>query len=532
MEATSLIESGYPLVTPDHLESLSASEEVARLKEQYSIADVYQMALKQNYLLFYNQVGGYSIGPAQQQWYEVLQNYSKAITLAPRGEGKSEFWSVLLPLWIAYQGGQILREWVPDFGIRPEIFVFSESRDLASDILLKISSKIESDPRLIHLSPIEGYEMEESAHFKKKTWSKTELITSTGVRIKSKAFLSRTRGGHPPVVILDDVLSEHNSLTIEARKKTASYFNEAIYPMLPKPNPATGTCGGRIYFVGTAQHIQDLYHEKGQSKNFHFLKQAAYTDVWVDGRVEHIPLSPERHPYEYLMEIKADIGELAFQKEYMNCPMSDELSLFPMTVLEKCFDENLSYEDGYDGPDTVYLGADFSVPGEQNSDAGDYTVVSTGRMTDEKHLVLLNFERTRGVSFQQQCQLVRRMYDSFQVDFGLLEANMFQRIYALEFKDTHYMLEGNVVTASGKRSLKTGIPGLRNRFEHRQIRLPYRTQADKEKTNLLCRELNGVILKNGKIGNMYFHDDIVMSIYHLVCALEHDEESPFGFCIT
>jgi hypothetical protein len=120
---------------------------------------------------------------------------------------------------------------------------------------------------------------------------------------------------------------------------------------------------------------------------------------------------------------------------------------------------------------------------------------------------------------QDQIDKIADMTKRFKVTAGFLEANMFQGVYKEHFKKyTNLPLKGHTVTASNKNSFATGVLSFRPLFENQKFSFPYKTPADKELTDLLVREFAGVCRKDGKLGNFRHHDDIVMALWHLLCA--------------
>jgi hypothetical protein len=102
---------------------------------------------------------------------------------------------------------------------------------------------------------------------------------------------------------------------------------------------------------------------------------------------------------------------------------------------------------------------------------------------------------------------------------GYLENNMFQQIYTNMVRSKSSLpLSGNTVTHSNKTSLEYGILSFRPMFENGKWRFPYKTEADRQKTDLIITEFNGVVQRKGRIGNESYHDDIVMAMWHGLCA--------------
>lgn len=442
-----------------------------------------------DYLLFFEQILKYIVKDFHRKFAE--QVYAgRAITLAPRGVGKSHFFSVSLSIWLAY------------YHKSKFTMILSETEDQAKRILEEIKQIIEDNPLLK-----EALMIEKSS--KDSVWNKNEIKLKNGCTIKAKSFGAKLRGNHPTTIILDDVLSNQNSLTKQQREDLFNYYAQTIRPMATK--------NARILFVGTAQHKDDLLHKLGQSKSFKFLKLKAYDEE------TGVSIWPEQLPKEELEDYKRTYGIVSFEKEFQNNPMSDKLSLFPLYVLEKCLDEKLSYSKDYYGAQKVFLGADFSQVGVKE---GDFTVITAVRQDANGTLTLLNYERFRDnpdeeqMFVDRQIETVSRMCRIYNVTLGMLESNAFQKIYSDFFKKkTNLPLKGNLVTRSGKSSLESGLPALRILFENGKVKFPYKTAEDRQKTEEIIREFNGLVMtESGKISNQLGHDDIPMSWHHVLAA--------------
>lgn len=442
-----------------------------------------------DYLLFFEQILGFIVKDFHKKF--VQQVYAnRAITLAPRGVGKSHFFSVCLSIWLAF------------YNKSKFTMILSETEDQAKRILEDIKNIIESNELLKNKLMIEKSS-------KDSIWNKNEIKLKNNCVIKAKSFTAKLRGNHPSAIILDDVLSNQNSLTKQQREDLFNYYAQTIRPMATKH--------ARILFVGTAQHKDDLLHKLGQSTSFKFLKLKAYDEdsgnsIW-----------PEQLPKAELEDYRKTYGIVSFEKEFQNNPMSDKLSLFPLYVLEKCLDESMSYVNEYYGAQKVFLGGDFSAAG---ANQGDYTVITVARVDGNSNIHLMNYERFRDnpenqdMFVDKQIETVSRYCRQFNVTLGMLESNNFQRIYADFFKKkTNLPLKGNIVTRSGKNSLESGIPGIRVLMENNKIRFPYKTAEDRIKTEEIIREFNGLVLtEDGRISNQRGHDDAVMSLFHLIAA--------------
>lgn len=386
-----------------------------------------------------------------------------------------------------------------------EVLILGPDQPTAVENLDKIKDFLNNCPTLNYLVP------------KKRRdtfFSRTEVQLTNGKTIKAKGIGSPLRGRHPQLILLDDVLNEGNSLTPEHQAEMRRYIHSVVLPMKDKGLATSRQQGfsSQMVIAGTAQSRTDFYHEALESGLYAGTKLAAILDETL-GTV----LWPERYTLDDLLKIRTKIGTLVFSQEYLNEPLSDDTTIFPTTLFEAGKDRDLSYVSSYSGTNPVYMGVDFSVPG--NSD-GDWTVIFIIEYDDElKAYRVLNYWRERPDSTQRQIHQIELMTEMYRVTLGYLEDNMFQGIYANIFKQKSALpLSGHTVTHSGKASVETGVLSFRPLLENGAIIFPYKTAADQLKTDAIVTEFNGVTQRRGKIGNESFHDDIVMAFWHAICA--------------
>jgi len=344
--------------------------------------------------------------------------------------------------------------------------------------------------------------------------SRTEVLLTNGKRIKTKGWYSPLRGRHPQLIVLDDVLNEKNCWSMESRARTKTYFNEVVVPMKDKGNQKFRSKGfySQIVVVGTAQDWDDLYH--------YLLKNNQYLGTKLDciiDDVNELSLWPDRYSYDDLMAIKERVGSLSFAKEYRNQPLSDETTIFPTSLFMPLFDEHLTYARVHEGTNPVYIGVDFSVPG--NSD-GDYTVIVALEYDPKENMyTMLNYYRDQPTEIGKQIERIEYFCQAYKATIGFLEDNSFQGIYREHFKKkSNLPLRGHTVNAFNKKSMAHGVLALRPIFENGNFRFPYKTVADKQKTDLIVSEFNGFKQRHGRIGNETSHDDTVMAIWHAYSA--------------
>jgi len=448
---------------------------------------------KTDFLVFQRVELGFDIGIHHRRWATRLATGMDVCEMAPRDHGKSSSLARGYPIWkIKYD------DWVK------EVMILGPDQPSAVENLDKLKDLLYTRPSLRSLVP------------KKKRdtyFSRTEIELTNGKSIKAKGMGSPLRGRHPQLIVCDDILNESNSLTIEHQTETRRHLNEVIIPMKDKGQKWKRDAGYRpqLVMVGTAQDRADLYHELQANEEYIGEKLQAV----LDDEAQTV-LWPERYTYDDLMALRRKVGAIAFSKEYQNNPLSEETTIFPPSLFEPLKDTSLSYEMTYTGSGKVFLGVDFSVPGSLD---GDFTVLFAV-LWDEvaQEFIPLNFWRARVTSMQEQIHKIELWCQLFNVTLGYLEDNVFQGVYTSLFSKTALPLVGHTVTHSNKGSLENGILSFRPMFENGVWRFPYKTTLDRQKTDLLIQEFNGVRQRRGKIGNEAFHDDIVMAMWHATCA--------------
>lgn len=471
--------------------------------------DIYDLAAKlcvEKFTIFLKLEWGSILGPQHFVWEKDLSSGCDVIELCPRDHSKSSSLAQAYPVWrIKYS------DWVKD------VLIIGPDLPSAIENLDKIKDKLASRPSLRSLLPNTG----------RRVYSRTEMRLSNQKTIKVKGWGSPLRGRHPQLIIFDDILNEKNSQSREGRREVKTRFNAVFLPMKDKGFAAEDGTPQReksqIVVSGTAQNIEDLYHEMLESPDYvgHKLKavisDSLQTTLW-----------PRRYSYQDLMEIKRKVGTLVFNQEYNNEPITDDTSLFPSWLFEPLKDPTLSYVESYSGSEPTYLGTDFSVPGNQS---GDWTVTMAIRVEPTTKLItLLNYSRTQPSLVTSQFSEIELYCGRYRIVSGLLEANSFQAIYPHVLKSrTALPLKGHTVSATNKNDIKLGVLSFRPIIENLKLKLPYKTDSDKEKTDHLIQEFQGVKMKNGSLGNTNFHDDCVMALWHAVTAARFGSVFSFDF---
>lgn len=240
--------------------------------------------------------GGWRIGQLHYEWNSLWNEFEGIIIKAPRNHLKTFFFfeSNALRLADEYAGIEIL---------------YMTSTDPLAIKKLDNVKKLAKVPYFKHL--LEGADVN----------NKTQLMFGNGSRIDVQGFNSKGRGGHPDVIILDDIIDIDVAYSEEQNAKSKERVATEILPMLSE--------GGRIVIIGTLQREDDIYsidfsslETEGNTK----LKWVTRTYDAIVSEEEHKTLFPEKWSWDALMAKKAEIikfsGERFFNKEYRNMPVN------------------------------------------------------------------------------------------------------------------------------------------------------------------------------------------------------------------
>ena len=155
--------------------------------------------------------------------------------------------------------------------------------------------------------------------YQDNTHGQTQLdYTYKGNRFicEPSGILTFNRGWHGEWVVADDILQDPASeLNFGIIDKITRLFMEQVMS-LPKE-------GGELHLVGTAQHTQDLFFKLQKNPSWNWgeykaiLNEANKTTLWS-----------ELFNWERLGEIRRNIGEKAFNREYQCSPVWSEDAYF------------------------------------------------------------------------------------------------------------------------------------------------------------------------------------------------------------
>lgn len=430
------------------------------------------------------------------EWGDLVHRYRKLCIEAARDHGKSFYFSNAYAAWQLYK---YARPKGTVFSARPTKsnsnrgYLFSFSLQQSVDLMEILKGTIETNDilrqRLFPDSKQSG------------AWASTNIVCKNGARLTCKGFGSSVRGAHPFWIVVDDGLKDNVIYSQLQRQKSIDYFHSVIMNMLVP--------GGQIIVVGTPFHASDLYGDLKSKKGWFVIE---YPAIFPDGRI----LWPQRWSFFDLLDKRASQGNIIFSRENLCRPITNEASIFPLKVLERSLLRMENYvlvRNRDDFPmkfNKVVTGCDFAISANVGS---DYTVFTTWGVDDETgERWLLNFHRQKGMTFNEQMQVLRGINARFRPDTMILEQNTFQQIFVQESDRQGLPVVGHT-TGIDKYDLKTGWPGLAIDFERGKIHIPVGDDYSRNVKDLIFSDLGSVAFTDKGLESVGEHDDISSSFW-------------------
>lgn len=466
------------------------------LEQLTNSLDLYLRKLSLAYFIS-NTLTDFNIESYHLEWANLIQLNRLLCILAARGHSKSFFFSYAYPLWLAwrYKGtGKIGKE----------VTLITAEETLSTVFIDQIKKQIEDNPILkekLYPGSSGG------------VWARSSIETKNGFKLVGKGINSSLRGLHTDI-ICDDLLDESNFYNAKIREQTIEFFNSVIMQI---PLPKTG----KVTVVGTPFHEADLYGFLKKAKGWRLFE---YPGIYPDGSV----LSPERFSLQELLDKKDTIGSLSFSREILMKPISNTTSLFPMKIMKMNLVDTIKMTPNrFNFPikmQKIAFGVDLAVSANTNEGQdADYFCVSIIGLDELKRYWIMNLYRDRGLSYNQQMQVVKRLNDAFNPDVIMVESNQYQKMFADLLKDNGL---NNVVdratTAKNKYDFQIGLPAISVLFEQFRIKIPYENDVyTKNLADIIMAEFNSMTFNDNKLQSSSGHDDSCMAIWLGVTGLNY-----------
>lgn len=468
----------------------------------------YTRMLKSNLALFSKDILGLEIGPHIEEWSELVNQHDRLAINAARDHSKSTFFSYAYPIWRAWSHPGC------------DVYIFSSTLDGAMEFLDTIvygnadqTLKGMIDvPELRHLVPTRDSMRTDP----RQRLNKQDVRFTNGSRLRALGYGKKIRGRHPRYIVCDDILNDEDLSSETVRRKNIHYFQSAIVNLV---HPE-----GQIILVGTPFHVADLWGYLRKNEVYEFRSYPAI--IRKDGKER--PLFPWRWTLAKLKRKLKEIGSVAFTREILCNPISDDISIFPSYLFPSLYDETFcmrpTQEKIREMGLSVFAGVDIAFSA---SVGADYFVIFVIGVDHLGNHYLLDIIRKKGEPFHKQLALIEWACQRYLVDLCHIESNQAQRVWPDEMKrSTDAPVKEFHTSAQNKYPLDKGIPGLRILLENKKVIIPRGDAYSIETTDTWMEECQAFGFVDGKLEGIGAHDDTVMAWW---MAAEARKMGGFGF---
>lgn len=446
------------------------------------------------------------------EWGHFAMFWRALCLLAARGRGKSFYFSYALPLWkmYRYQKDELHMPAISKSRqFCKEGLIITATESLGIEFLGYIKDAIQDNPFLNErLYPQNG------SGFNQKS-----IKTRNGARLEVKGFDTNLRGKHPTYLICDDMLTENQLYSAEARHKAIEKFKGTVLKL-----PIDG---GQIIIVGTPFHENDLYSKLKEFRGWMVLK---YPALYPDGTL----LAPNRFKFQNLQMDREYLGATFFSRELLCVPTSGASTIFPYEIVRRSVlgMENDTLVHNASSVNSKYkfkkivMGCDLAMSANTKA---DYSVFITMGLTENDERVLLNVWRGHGKTLSEQKAKIKSLYDEFGHDLILIESNQFQAVVPQQLKEEYQGIPVEGYQTTARKNLASGVPSLTILFERYKYKFPYGDEESRAIVDTMFTELSSMAYTEKGLQGAGSHDDTVMALWLSEVAILKDVAFSFAF---
>lgn len=414
----------------------------------------------------------------------------RGLILYPAAHGKTTLVSELLPIWAICKNPNI------------RIVDIAKNDVDAKSITRSIQSELLSNSRLISdFGPFKP-EGDDS-----KAWALERFDVAKRTRHgKSSTWAAFGSGARTALgyrtdwTICDDVVTDVNSSTPEQRGKLREWFNQG-------PETMGDHGDARLTVVGTVFHPEDLYHD---------LKEMVLPDsgenIWyvqteyaiLDPDIKKV-LWPERRPWLWLMQRKAAMGTLDFNKRFNNIAVDPSRMVFKEEYVRGGYVGRIKYPGCLDKHYVVgelpalgarvYCGFDPAVGVTRTAKFCALLTLAVGSCPEhERCLWVVDLERDQ-LTLPQQVDLIIRQHQAYNTHVSVIEANGYQGglFQAAKNKCDELGIALNIqphyTSRMNKPDPEMGVHSMAPWFENGKVHIPWGNPESQRKMGILVDEL-------------------------------------------
>ena len=412
----------------------------------------------------------------------------RGLILYPAQHGKTTLVSTLLPIW----------EFCRDPNI--QIGLIAKNEGEANSIVLSIQAELAQNTELRNdfgeFRPGPGED---------KPWAlgKMSIAQKTSITKEPNlaAFGAGSRGvlGHRTHwTICDDVVTEKNSATPEVRAKLKEWFMQSVRTMnLP---------GCRTTVVGTLFDPSDLYNDLIDLSN-----PESGMPIWSLQREDAIvdederqTLWPSRWPWGALLELKAEMGTIDFNKRLRNIAVDKSRMVFKEEYVKGGFYNKVEYPGCLDRGYTVgeYMpewrrvaGFDPAVGTGKSAKFCAHVTLAMGSCAKHERCIWVVDVKRDQMTLPQQCDHILSTHQQYDLFRSVIEANSYQVGLYQELKrrmdeaGVALTIEPHYTTRTNKPDPELGVQAMGPWFENGWVHIPWGNPESQRKMAQLVDEL-------------------------------------------
>lgn len=443
---------------------------------------------------FINFVLRYYVGTADLLWnpfvkevFEIVEHNNLVCLESARGSGKSSILTIFYPIFkmFLFEGTDIL---------------------LCANVPRTAKRNFRKWKKFIEQNEVLKSKIDKEQVNAYSRWGSAEAEYNGGL-IETIGVGGTVRGAHTPLVIGDDLLRDDNKVSpLQVRE----FVLGQLYPGVISGN-------GRMIIIGTPLFSKDLFHELMNSKHDFQGKKITWGGVSAKGffcksfpaitdyKTKKVGF-PWKYDWDKLMMIRNTVGELRFAKEFLLKILTDELCIFPESMIRKCIDSRLKWLSRGEKGKVYVIGADLATSASKRADFTCFVVIEYD--PDTKVKLVREIVNAKMTAEQQERELVS-LASKFNNAFVYIEKNNMGEFLRQKLVEQNVDVEGFTTNRVSKQNF---IRFLRTEFANRRIFFPpLEEQYEVVKTQLLSfgyKELRGVQVMEALSG----HDDIVSAL--------------------
>lgn len=404
---------------------------------------------------------------------ETATKEEKGLILYPAGHGKTTLVSTILPIWAVCRDPNV------------RVAIIAKNDKDAENIARAIHAQFADNQKLI-----EDFGPFRPENDPTKPWA-LKAISVAKRTLKAKepnlaffgAGAKNVLGHRTDWTICDDVVTGDNSATPLQREKMRTWFNQAVDTMARLPT-------SRVTVVGTRFHPEDLYGDLIELADpEHGLKiwKVQHEDAIVNAE-EHKTLWPAFWPWKKLMQKKAGMGTLDFNKRYRNWAVDPSRMIFREEYITGGYVGNVKYPGCIDSKYRVgekedswpvFCGFDPAIGTTRHAKFCCHITLALGSCSEHEQCIWIVDMLREQLTLPQQIDTILEQHQRYGALLSRVENNSYQQglmdaVKAkMEEQGLAFRIEGHLTNSQAKHDPELGVARMSPWFENGQVHIPW-----------------------------------------------------------